>query len=465
MRLRLDQQSRDRLADNRIGFGNLVAHISAIPFILIYFILKRKTLPFRSVFLLFGAFILLCGTTHFLDAVIFWWPIYPVAGVVKFFTAAASWATVAALFKITPVALAMRTPEQLEHEIGARKNAEQALLHANEELEARVRERTAELERANRAKDEFLATVSHELRTPLTPILGWTHLLRDDGLGKETRLKAIEVIERNVAMQTHLINDLLDVSRIIGGKLRLDKKLLDINSVLDSAFETLRPVANAKRLTIEREMNASGFLVNGDQARLVQVVWNLLSNAIKFTPPGGRVKLAVNRNNSKVRIVVSDTGEGITPEFLPRVFERFQQADMNPSRVHGGLGLGLAIVHRLVDLHGGTVNVESAGKGLGTTFTVALPAAETPVRSSMTPVPEVRNRTDSALQDIRVLVVDDERDTRELLLFVLERYGAHVTLAGDADEALAWLKRDRFDLLVSDIGMPGKNGFELDQKH
>jgi len=325
-----------------------------------------------------------------------------------------------------------------------------------------------EAQESNRLKDEFLATVSHELRTPLTAILGWAHLLRTGQTGDENLAKALETIERNARAQAQLIDDLLDVSRIITGKIRIDVRPVDPNSFIEAAVEAVRPAAEAKGVRLQRIMDTGVATVSGDPVRLQQVVWNLLSNAIKFTPKGGRVQIRLERVNSHIEIAVSDTGPGISPEFLPYVFDRFRQADGRTTRQHGGLGLGLSIVRHLVELHGGTVRAESEGEGQGAVFTVLLPVAPVyqtvgatervhPAARDTLPLYDCPDR----LEGVMVLAVDDEPDTRELLMAGLGQCGAVVTVVGSAAEALAAIAVKVPDLLISDIGMPGEDGYEL----
>ncbi len=329
--------------------------------------------------------------------------------------------------------------------------------------------RTAEeLREASRLKDEFLATVSHELRTPLTAILGWAHLLRSGQVEGEVVNTALETIERNARAQSQLIDDLLDVSRIITGNLRLDVRQIDPTSFMESAIESLRPAAEAKDVRIQKVMDTGVVSVAGDPARLQQVIWNLLSNAIKFTPKGGRVQVRLERVNSHIEIAVSDTGAGIDAEFLPHVFERFRQADQKTTRRHGGLGLGLSIVRHLVELHGGTVQAESPGAGLGATFVVKLPLV--PVYQKDDPAERVHPAARETLpaydcperlDGLKVLVVDDEFDTRQLLRAGIGQCGAEVLTASTVREALEAIEGERPDLLISDIGMPGEDGYEL----
>jgi PAS domain S-box-containing protein len=342
----------------------------------------------------------------------------------------------------------------------ARSEAEEAAAQ-NERLYQQAEE-------SSRLKEEFLATISHELRTPLSAILGWTRMLRLGQLSADEHAKALDTIERNARAQAQLIDDLLDVSRIITGKLRMDVRPSDPTSFIDAAVEAVRPAAEAKGVRVQKVMDTGAVSIPGDPVRLQQVVWNLLSNAIKFTPRGGRVQIRSERVNSHLEIVVSDTGQGIAADFLPHVFDRFRQADQKTSRQHGGMGLGLAIVRHLVELHGGTVQASSDGVGHGATFTVQLPispiyrvdALEGRVHPGARDLLPANESTDR-LDELVILVVDDEPDTRELLRQGLEYYGADVRTAGSADEALAVLAGDVPDILISDIGMPGTDGYDL----
>ena len=329
---------------------------------------------------------------------------------------------------------------------------------------ARLYKRAQEV---NLAKDEFLATLSHELRTPLTAILGWVHILRATQQDGEGARHGLEVIERNAEAQHQLIRDLLDVSRIITGKLRLDTKQIELAPVVEAAIDSVRQAADAKNIRLGTEFNEETDLVTGDPDRLQQVIWNLLSNAIKFTPKGGNVGVSVGREGSDVCIRVSDTGQGIPSAFLPHVFERFRQFDGSTTREHGGLGLGLAIVRHLVEQHGGHVSAESAGEQRGSTFTVSLPVAAVNARlvSDEGVEPHSSKRTsdvgESALGGVRVLIVDDQPDARELLALVLGQAGAEVLTAATAAGALELLERDDVGVLVSDVGMPGEDGYSL----
>ncbi len=348
------------------------------------------------------------------------------------------------------------------------------LIAAFNEMLSQIQQRDAALERArdeaqaaNRAKDEFLAVISHELRTPLTPVLGWARMLRGGQLDAAGVVRAGDVIERNVRAQAKLIEDLLDVSRIISGKQRLEVSPVDLLQVIEAVVETLQLAADAKGVRIETVLDKRANSVAGDPARLQQIIWNLLSNAIKFTPKGGLAQIELRRVASHVEIAVSDTGEGIAPEFLPHVFDRFRQGDSTSTRTYGGLGLGLAIVRHLVELHGGQVHAASPGRGQGSTFTVQLPISVFPAVAAQEqrprPATDARPPTASTpnLKGLRILVVDDEPDTLEALRLLLEQRGAKVHTAISAARALEDLEAWRPEVLVSDIGMPREDGYDL----
>jgi PAS domain S-box-containing protein len=340
-------------------------------------------------------------------------------------------------------------------------------------LLGRERDARAEAEAANRAKDEFLATVSHELRTPLNSILGWVQILRTHNLDSDGLERGLEAVERSARAQTALIEDILDASRIITGKLNLNVRPVDLVSVIEQALDIVKPTAEAKAIELNATLRLPDGLVSGDPNRLQQLVWNLLSNSIKFTPKKGRVDVRLERIDSEVELVVKDTGQGIDAAFLPYVFDRFRQANSTTTRQHGGLGLGLAIVRHLVEMHGGTVQAESAGPGLGATFTVRLP-----LMLAGKPKDSIRNENPRlaallggktidedalvpALRGVRVLVVDDEADAREMLDLMLTHCGVDVRTAGSAKEALTTLEAWKPDVLVSDIGMPREDGYSL----
>lgn len=335
--------------------------------------------------------------------------------------------------------------------------------------EAKERQRAQEAaETANRIKDEFLAIVSHELRSPLNPILGWAKLLKNRSLNEVATVRALDTIERNAGLQAQLIDDLLDISRILRGKLALNLETVHLASTIEAALETVQLAAEAKSIQINLHLHKEIGRVKGDSSRLQQVVWNLLSNAIKFTPSGGRVEVYLEQIDSQVQLRVSDTGKGISPEFLPHVFEYFRQADSSTTRSYGGLGLGLAIVRQLVELHGGRVWSESPGEGQGATFTVCLPVLQQSLELGRGERNVYNNHPFSMvyapLEGVRLLVVDDDTDTREFLAFLLEQQGAIVTIVGSANEALAAIAQSKPDLLLSDLGMPEVDGYTLIQK-
>jgi PAS domain S-box-containing protein len=351
-------------------------------------------------------------------------------------------------------------------DVTARQSAEE------ERAASLVRERDARqhAEEADRLKDEFLATLSHELRTPLTSILGWASMIRNGEVEGSNAARAIETIERNARSQARLIDDLLDVSRIITGNLRLDLHPLNLAPIVDTALDALRPTADAKGMKLQTRFMPGQCLVKGDPNRLRQVIWNLLSNAIKFTPRHGSVSIDLTCVESTARLTVSDTGDGISPEFLPYVFDRFRQAEGSISRKQGGLGLGLAVARHLVELHGGTIRAESDGIGKGAVFTVDLPLAQErrdPARAEerRREVERRRSRMGAVrLDGVHVLLVEDDDDSRKLLGTMLKRYGARVTSTKSAAEALAVFEGELPDVLISDIGMPDQDGYELMRK-
>ncbi len=356
-------------------------------------------------------------------------------------------------------------------DISERKQAERA----QAELLHREQQALAEARMANQAKDVFLATLSHELRTPLSAVLGWVRLLKEADSERIAK-HAVEVIERNANAQAKLIDDILDISRIISGKIELEIQVLNLTSVLKVALESARPAAEAKELVLTSHFSNPEMLVHGDAARLQQVIWNLLSNATKFTPRGGSIDVRLDRDPYNFILTVADSGQGIAADFLPFVFDRFRQADGSISRRHGGLGLGLAIVRHLIEMHGGSVQATSDGEGCGSRFTVWLPRA---IRSSpsakmmgavsgkflrISTQSEPQSETDAALRDISVLIVDDQPDTLGFLALALQQQGAQVQTASSAEEALQILAENSIDVLISDIAMPGDDGYRLIQK-
>ncbi|MEH2116074.1 hybrid sensor histidine kinase/response regulator [Nostoc sp.] len=355
-------------------------------------------------------------------------------------------------------------------DITERKRAEALLQEQNDRLNQlmiSLQQQTEQAQQANRIKDEFLAVLSHELRSPLNPILGWARILQKNHQDAAKTQYALETIERNAKLQAQLIEDLLDVSRILQGKLSLNTVPVGLNFTIKAALETVRLAAEAKSIQIQTIFEPNVGQVLGDSGRLQQVVWNLLSNAIKFTSPGGRVEVRLETIKDEVdthtaeytQITVSDTGRGISGDFLPYVFDYFRQADGTTTRKFGGLGLGLAIVRHLVELHGGTVQADSPGEGQGAVFTVKLPLIAASKLNQVNTAD--RDRSDLNLNGLQTLLVDDDRDSREFIAFVLEQYGAQVTEADSAHDALSNLGQTKFDLLISDIGMPDMDGYTL----
>lgn len=345
----------------------------------------------------------------------------------------------------------------------AEQKARTDLEELNRDLERRIEERTSELVRlneelaeANRAKDVFLATLSHELRTPLTPVVGWIKLLRGGGLDSRGVAQALDAIERNAWLQSRLIDDLLDTSRIATGKLRFEPRPTDLNVIVKTALDTVKASAAAKHIEVTANLDSSQLIVMGEPVRLQQIAWNLLSNAIKFTEAGGKVSVTTERSGSEARLIVQDTGIGISADFLPHVFDRFRQADGSTSRAHGGLGLGLAIANALVKMHGGRLEAESGGVGHGSRFTLAIGLAQ---EGALLPEREPKKR--SSLSGLDVLIVEDSADTLELLSTIFVQEGANVMTADSAEEALCLLVGGRPNLIVSDIGMPNTDGYQL----
>jgi PAS domain S-box-containing protein len=357
------------------------------------------------------------------------------------------------------------------HDVSERRRAEQEREH----LLKREQIARGEAEAANRLKDEFLATVSHELRTPLNAILGWAAILRRSTQEEETQRNALGVIERNARAQAEIIDDILDVSRIITGKLRIKSRPVDVAPILEAAIDSLRPAATAKAITLTVSLDPDAGFIAGDPDRLQQIFWNLISNAIKFTPKEGRVEVELNQVESHLEIKVFDSGIGINSQFLPHVFERFRQADASMTRAHTGLGLGLAIVRHLVELHGGTVSAESAGENQGAVFTIQLPLADPDKKQaqlasdSALELDQTTATTDAPisvidLTGLRVLVVDDQPETCEVVSMMLNQYGANVRTAASSAEALEALLEWKPDVLISDLGMPGEDGLALIRK-
>jgi signal transduction histidine kinase len=337
------------------------------------------------------------------------------------------------------------------------------------QLLASERAARAQAEAANRAKDEFLAMVSHELRTPLSAMLGWSRMLTTGKLDPDTVSRGIEAIERNARAQTQLIGDLLDISRITTGKMQLNVRPLRLDSVVTNTIDAMRPTAQVKQILLQVNLDTNAGTISGDPDRTQQIIWNLLSNAIKFTPAGGQVEISLERVGRHIQLTVADTGQGISVEFLPHVFERFRQADSSTTRKFGGLGLGLSIVRHLVELHGGTAQVDSPGEGQGATFTIRFPLL-TEYEESCANSELVENSGDGeveaepSLKGLRVLVVDDDTDSRAVIAEMLLQFGAEVLTAASANDALQALELWSPDVLLSDIEMPNEDGYSLLQK-
>jgi PAS domain S-box-containing protein len=345
----------------------------------------------------------------------------------------------------------------IKRDITARKKTEEKLA----QLLVRERAARADAEKANRLKDEFLATLSHELRTPLNAVIGWSRILKAGRLDNESSTHAIEVIERNAWAQKQIIEDILDVSRVITGKLQLHLGPVDLISVVMAALDAVRPALEAKDIRIETQFHEGLKVIAGDVDRLQQVVWNLLSNASKFTPVGGTVGVQVSQDETYLQIQVRDTGPGIAADFLPHVFERFRQADGSTTRTHGGLGLGLAIVRHLVELHGGMIAAENSESGAVFTVRLPLPSSELSLERVPAPARVEQDVTIVDLKDVRILVVEDELDALDLLTIDLTAHGAKVRGAASATEAIELLRTEQFDLLISDIGMADTDGYNL----
>ena len=347
--------------------------------------------------------------------------------------------------------------EELSRYIGELQRSEEA----REQLLLRAERARAEAEAANRIKDEFLATLSHELRTPLTSLLGWSSVLREAKRDEKVLHQGLDAIDRNARIQAQLIDDLLDVSRIVSGKLNLDVRPLDISSVTRAAINVVRPAADAKGISLDYSAEPGLGAISADSARLHQIVWNLLSNAVKFTPHGGKISVRVEQDGSDAHVTVKDTGQGIEPEFLPRVFDRFRQADSSTTRSFGGLGLGLAIVRHLVELHGGTVSAQSDGLNKGATFTATFPLLAERAEAIVAHSSEMTIVDPRSLQGLRVLLVDDEPEARQIISTVIARTGAEVTACTSASEAFAKLLEWKPDVILSDIAMPDEDGYSF----
>lgn len=463
------------VSDLLIGFAYLSISI------LLYLLIRKIKMPFSPIVLAFGVFIGACGLTHFVEVWNLWNADYWFGGWVKVITAAASVLTGFALFRLSPKIVAFAAAAKLSDERGIKLEAAYA------DMEKRVQERTKDLEAAkdrerdarkqvealysaaqkvNRLKDEFLATMSHELRTPLSVILGYSDMLVNDDLDEEAAKQAAVIVKRNAQTQAQLVNDLLDVSMIISGKMQLESRVFDIQEPIRAAIESVSLAAKSKEIHVIVQDSEIPLLVLGDSMRIQQIVWNLLSNSIKFTNKGGTVKIEVAQENSKCKIQVTDSGIGIDAQFLPHVFERFSQEDASSSRKAGGLGLGLGIVRHLTELHGGSVAATSDGKGKGATFIIYLRLApfkidqnqsSSEVSDKVSPVISAQEK----MKAFRILVVDDDEDIRGLVRTSLLKQGFQVESAENAVQALSLMMTFQPHILVCDIGMPDTDGYSL----
>ena len=350
---------------------------------------------------------------------------------------------------------------KVTRDVTERRKTEELLREQTVLLERRVQERTIELEGANRLKDEFIATLSHELRTPITSITGWVQMLQEGSLSSDQHQKALEVIGRNLAAQTQLIDDLLSVARIVAGKMQIELQPVYPAKLIEGAIDSISPTAKAKSLRLTSDLDSKVGPVQIDPDRFHQIMWNLLANALKFTSKNGHIHVSLKRVDSAAVLQVSDSGEGIDPDFLPYVFDRFRQADASRSRRHGGLGVGLTIVKYLVELHGGTVSVESAGLGKGCTFSLSLPIPAVNTKM-LSPARHPKDKT--GLRGVRILLVEDEADTREMLAQALAQHGAKPLQADSARQAFHVIQKEKIDLIISDIGMPDVDGYTFMRK-
>ena len=419
-----------------------IAYFS-IPAALVVFVRLRKDVDFGILFWLFSAFIFSCGMTHLFEIYVLWRPEYWIAGWMKAITAAVSVATAIVLWRIIPQALKIPSVNQLEA--------------ANENLRSELKRRQ-EAELSNQQKDEFLATLSHELRTPLNAIMGWTHLLSMESPSAEQVKEGTEVIARNARMQAQLINDLLDLSGIAVGKIKIDPLQVNLKHVVESAMAVVKLDARQRNITLSLDMPEEPVLVAGDAKRLQQIVWNLLNNAVKFTPTGGSVGAVVRREQREAVVSIVDSGIGIDPDFLPLIFERFRQADSSTTRVRGGLGIGLSLARELVLLHGGTIEAKSDGRDKGSTFTIRIPLDPSTHQPSAASVSEEPSHL---LQGRRILIIDDHEDSRQVAAEVCAFAGAIVQTADSARDAWKILEEKVPDVILCDLAMPGEDGFEF----
>lgn len=439
------------ISDALIGLSYVA--ISAMLTLLVH--RSRHDIPFSWIFLAFGLFIIACGGTHIMEVITLYKPAYWLSGAVKIVTAIASVATALVLPPLIPKALAM---------VQAAKQSEERRVQLQERLEALESERAArvEAEEASRSKDTFLATLSHELRTPMTTILGWSSMINAGDVDEQTQRTGVTAIEQSARAQAQLIDDLLDVSRIVTGKMTLQPRAIEINDVIRAAIETTHWSAEQKGVRIEVTYGLSSRSLVGDPARLHQVFTNLLVNAIKFTPSGGRVGITTSAEGNEAVVEIADSGIGIAPEFLSKIFDRFSQADDTNTRGYGGLGLGLAIVRSIAELHGGSVSAESEGEQRGAAFTVRLPFTATAAPAEHIEAEEPAGTHN--LTGMRVMLIEDDPNARGMMTEVLRRAGADVQAFAGASSALDHFTQDGVDVVVTDIAMPGQDGLTLLKK-
>ncbi len=438
----------------------------AIPLVLIFFTWRRKDLPFRNLFWLFGGFILFCGTTHLLEAVIFWWPVYRFAALIKCCTAIISWTTVLVLIRIIPSALTLRSPKLLEQEVTARKKAEAELRQINVELELRVLERTDELSEAHQRKDEFLATLAHELRNPMASLRNGLELLKLAHADPHVMQTARDAMERQMQQLVTLVDDLLDVSRITHQKLHLRKTTIDIQTLVQHAIELVRPVMDQANQHLIVSLPPTKLYVNVDRHRIIQVFSNLLSNAAKYTPADGKIWISVEQCHEQLKVTVGDNGIGIPADRLESIFEMFSQVEGSLEQGATGLGIGLTLVRQLVHMHEGEVYARSEGKDQGSEFIVSLPIVlPQSIASNASPHPLIAPETGNPIEAVstvplRVLVVDDNQDAAATLQTILKLLGHEVQCAFDGLEALHTGDRFHPQVVFMDLGMPRLNGYE-----
>ena len=466
-----------------LGWTHIVSDIGVwsayftIPLILVFFAQRRPDLPFRGIFLLFGCFILFCGLTHLMDAVIFWWPAYRLSALIRLATAIASWATVLALIPIVPKVLSLRTPAELEREIAERRRAEESLLQLQRDLEHRVQERTAELTAVNeklrereeqlqsalgelrladQRKDEFLAILAHELRNPLAAVGSGLQLVQMAPADGELVREAAKTMDRQFRHVVRLVDDLLDVSRIMRNKIELRPETIELSSIVQRALEVSQSVIDEQGHKVSVRLPDEPLHLVADPDRLTQVISNLLTNAAKYTDPGGEISVEAGAEGKELELTVRDTGIGISADLLPKVFDMYMQADRGLTRSRGGLGIGLPLVKKLMHLHGGSVQAASDGLGKGSAFTIRLPLGCPDAKS-----PQSQSAEKPPVRPRNILMVDDNRDMVDNLASVLRVQGHNVSVAYDGVTALEAIDGAPPEVVLLDLGMPEMDGLEV----